>query len=116
MSVTRETVLARRALPQTIADAFLPLEQSADLTATQALRCMAVLLDARRSAALGVTDGEDILALINEGCNLAFQAQTVIRRAHARMIPLAEQLDIVAVVPECPGIVAADRPPLRSVA
>lgn len=116
MSVNRETVLARRALPQTIAEAFLPLEQSADLTATQALRCMAVLLDARRSAALGVTDGEDILALINEGCNLAFQAQTVIRRAHAQMIPLAEQLEITAGPPVCPGLVGADRAPLRSVA
>jgi len=116
MSVNRETVRARRALPQTIADAFLPLEESADLTATQALRCMAVLLDARRSAALGVTEGEDILALINEGCNLAFQAQTVIRRAHAQLIPLAVQLDIVNVVPECPGIVGIERSPLRSVA
>lgn len=116
MPVNRETVMARRALPQTIAEAFLPLEESADQTAAQALRCMAVLLEARRSAALGVTDGEEILAMINEGCNLAFQAQAVIRRAHAQMVPLAEQLEITAGPPECPGLVGADRAPLRSVA
>ncbi len=116
MSANRQTVLARRALTDTIANAFLPLEESADLTAIHAISCMATLLDARRSAALGVTVGEDILALINESCNLSYQAQTVIRRAHAQLLTLAEQLEITAGPPECPGLVGAAAPGLRSVA
>lgn len=116
MPATRQTVLARRALPQTIADALLPLEQSADLTASHALRCTAVLLEARRSAALEVTTGENIIAMLNEASNLAIQAQAVVRRAHAELVPLAIDLDITASTPECPGLVGADRAPMRIVA
>jgi len=116
MSANRNTVIARRALPGTVAAAFLPLEENADRTAAEALRCMAVLLDARRDAALGVTDGEDVLAMINEGCNHAFQAQAVFRRAHAMMLPLAEKLEITAGPPECPDILFSMPTALRSVA
>lgn len=116
MVATREMANARRTLATDVARAFLPLEESADQTASLALRCAATLLDVRRSAGLGVTDGEHVLKLIHEGCSKAFEAQQIFRRAHADLLPLAEHLKISAYAPECPGLVSEAAPGLRAVA
>lgn len=103
MLATRNTVLARRALFTNISGAFLPVEESADATAALALRCTAELLDARRNAGLAVTQGENIIQMVHEGCNLAFAAQALFRRAHLGLAELSVELDLVGYNPDCPG-------------
>lgn len=116
MSANRTTVHARRSLANNVAQAFLPLEASADATSALALRCTATLLEIRRDAGLGVTEGEDVLRMIHDGCRLAFEAQALFRRAHAELVPLAEKLSVTGYAPECPGIVAGLSPDLKAVA
>lgn len=103
----REIVRARQALPQTVGAAFLPLEESADQTAALGLRCLATMIESRRTAALGVTDGAEAIRLIQAGCNMAMEAQALIRQAHANLVDVADQLDIDvhAYAPDCPGVV-----------
>ncbi len=115
MKPTRGTVHARRALANNIANAFLPLEESADKTAALALRCTATMLDARREAGLAVTEGEDVLKLIHEGCRLAFDAQELFRRAHVQLVPIAERIDVIDYAPECPGVPGATKSPALTV-
>jgi len=103
MSANRKIVLARRALAQHVSNAFLPVEQSADSTATLALRCTAVLIEARREAGLGPIEGEDVLETVHEACNLAFKAQALFRRAHVGLAHLGAELNVLAYTPECPG-------------
>lgn len=112
----RTTVLARKSLASDVASVFLPLEHSADATAALALRCTASLLDIRRDAALAVTEGEDVLRTIHEGCRLAFEAQALFRRAHADLLPLADRLNVSAYAPECPIAMDVANPHLKVVA
>lgn len=102
----RQTVVARRDIAANIAQSLLPLEESADATAAQALRCVANLLDERRNAALPVTEGAEILAIMQDGCNLAFQAQAKFREAH---MMLAERGKEMGMDPVCPPN-TAERP------
>lgn len=101
MPTNRTTVLARRSLAQTVADAFLPLEQIADQTAVVAHRCVATLLEQRAAAGLSVTAGEEAIAAIQEGCRHSYAAQASFRRAHQMFPDLMIQHGITGYAPEC---------------
>ena len=103
MKHLRQAVIARRGIASNIAQSLLPLEESADVTAAQALRCVADLLDERRAAALAVTEGADILAVMQEGCNLAFQAQAKFREAHQLLADRSKEMGMDPVCPPNTG-------------
>lgn len=113
MPATRHTVIARRSLAQTIADAFLPLEHVADRTAVEAHRCVATLLEQRASADLSVNAGEDAIAAIQEGCRHSYAAQASFRRAHAMFPDLMLQHGITGYAPECTLADQAPPPALK---
>lgn len=112
----RQIVETRQSLAQTIADTFLPLEQTADATAIAAHRCVADMLEQRIMARLGVTDGHPAISLVHEGCQHAFKAQAAFREAHALFPQMLDDLGLFY-APECPGMERIDEPAkLRAVA
>lgn len=102
MPANRDTVRVRQSLAQTVAAAFLPLEQVADDTAIAAHKCVATLLEQRIAAGLDVTAGEDAIAAIHDGCRHAYAAQASFRRAHRMFPDLMTELGITNYAPECP--------------
>lgn len=99
MTSRRTIIAARQTLGETLKNEFRPLEQSADATAVNGFRFLALTLEQRSAAALPVTAGETAIDLLYSACQRAYEAQAQLRRAHAMWPAIAEQSGLIA--PEC---------------
>lgn len=114
MTSKRTIVAARRTLGETLQSQFRPLEESADATAVEGFRFLALTLEQRSAAALPPTAGEPAIDLLYSACQRAYEAQAQVRQAHALWPAIAEQTGFLA--PECDPKGAGDAIPLKIVA
>ncbi|QDZ06372.1 hypothetical protein FPZ24_01875 [Sphingomonas panacisoli] len=111
----RDVVATRRTLAPTLADKFMPLEESANNTAVQAAAFVAAMLDGHQRAALPPSAGADVIELMSEASRLSLQARAKVVQAHDILRNLPQQLGLAFSEPECPpDVVGAS--PLRAVA
>lgn len=99
MTSKRTIVAARQTLGETLTNEFRPLEQSADATAVNSFRFLALTLEQRSAAALPVTAGETAIDLLYGACQRAYEVQAQLRQVHAMWPSIAEQAGLIA--PEC---------------
>lgn len=100
MTFDRTMARARQSLAATLTTPFQSLEASADATAIEGFRFLALALEQRRDAGLPVTAGADAIDLTYRACKHAYHAQTLLRGAHAMWPALAGDYEFIA--PECP--------------
>lgn len=80
----------RNQVAVTIAEAFLPLERSADETASQAYRCVATMMEQRLIAKVAPLTGNEEIELIRQGADHAARARECFMMAHAKLAALGE--------------------------
>lgn len=114
MTFNRTIVTTRRALTDTLAKEFLPLEQSADATAVKGFRFLALTLEQRAEAALPVTAGETAIDLLYDACRQAYEVQARLRQAHAMWPTTAKEVGFIA--PECDPKGSGEATPMKIVA
>ena len=114
MTFKRTIIAARQALGETLKQEFRPLEQSADTTAIQGFRFLALTLEQRSAAALPATAGEPAIDLLYNACQRAYEVQAQLRQAHALWPAIAQETGLIA--PECDPKGADDAFPLKIVA
>jgi hypothetical protein len=115
MMTSRRTIIAaRRTLGETLKSQFQPFEESADATAVEGFRFLALALEQRSAAAFPPTAGEPAIDLLYNACQRAYEAQAQLRQAHALWPAIAEQTGFIA--PECDPKGAGDAAPLKIVA
>ena len=114
MTSKRTIITARQTLGETLKNDFRPLEQSADATAVNGFRFLALTLEQRSAAALPVTVGETAIDLLYSACQRAYEAQAQLRQVHAMWPTIAEQTGLIA--PECDPKGADDTVQLKIVA
>lgn len=81
----------RNQVAATIADAFLPLERSADETASQAYRCVATMMEQRVVAKVSPLTGNDAIELMRQGADHAARARECFMKVHAELAVIGEQ-------------------------
>lgn len=105
MTVSKLRVVAknRRSMGDTIAANLIPLEQSAQLTATGASRFVADILQAHSDAGLPPAAGMDIVKTLSDAASLAVQSRAKIGEAHLALRLFSELHRIeFSGPPECP--------------
>lgn len=81
----------RNQVAAAIADVFIPLERSADETASQAYRCVATMMEQRAVAKVAPLTGNDAIELMRQGADHAARARECFLKAHPLLAVLGEQ-------------------------
>lgn len=81
----------RNQVAATIAEAFIPLERSADETASQAYRCVATMMEQRVLAKVAPLTGNQEIELMRQGADHAARARECFMKVHAGLAVLSEQ-------------------------
>lgn len=81
----------RNQVAAAIAEAFIPLERSADETAAQAYRCVATLMEQRAVAHVAPLTGNEVIELMRQGAEHAARARECFLKAHPLLAVLGEQ-------------------------
>jgi len=87
----------------TVAGAFLPVEQMAQIAAADAAKCLAVMIEQRIRAQLPADVGAEALALVAEAVQHQVAAANAFAGAHRMLAEIRDRLgvDLTAYGPDC---------------